>query len=256
MLSTRITLRLSRPPRKFSSSSFIFFPDSCRNTTRSARSRYRRLYSIPTRSTDPRPLRNPAVSTRRNRVPPISTSVSRASRVVPATGVTIARSSPARALNREDFPEFGAPAITTSAPRESSRFLLAPARSFSREQRIMSRRRVTRSRILSSGSSSGKSISYSSSARRSVRCSRRADTSELNAPESPARASRRPSSERECIRSSTASAWARSILPLRKARRVNSPPGPGALRRRLSPRPLPVVSLHRHDTELRLYSLR
>ena len=47
--------------------------------------------------------------------PSITASVSR-SRVVPGTGVTIARSTPESRLNSVDFPTFGRPAIATTIP--------------------------------------------------------------------------------------------------------------------------------------------
>ena len=42
------------------------------------------------------------------------------SRVVPAISVTIARSTPARALSKDDLPALGLPAITTCRPSRSN----------------------------------------------------------------------------------------------------------------------------------------
>src|SRR5260363_27669 len=50
------------------------------------------------------------------------------SRVVPAMGVTIARSAPASAFSNEDFPTFGRPAITIVSPSRSN----APCRALRR----------------------------------------------------------------------------------------------------------------------------
>ena len=61
----------------------------------------------------------PAVSTSRRRRPSTSSSVSIASRVVPATSETITRSRPRNALTSEDLPTFGRP-ITASRTRSSS----------------------------------------------------------------------------------------------------------------------------------------
>ena len=63
--------------------------------------------------------RMPAVSTRRKRFPPASRETSVASRVVPATSETIARSSPVSALTSEDFPTLGRPMIASAISRAS-----------------------------------------------------------------------------------------------------------------------------------------
>ena len=57
--------------------------------------------------------RSPAVSVSRTGHPSTAKSTPTASRVVPATGETIARPYPARALSSELFPAFGGPAKTT-----------------------------------------------------------------------------------------------------------------------------------------------
>ena len=58
------------------------------------------------------PLRRmPAVSIRRNLRSGVSNTVSIASRVVPATGDTMTRSSPSSRFNNDDFPTFGRPTI-------------------------------------------------------------------------------------------------------------------------------------------------
>ena len=85
-----------------------------------ARARYVALTSTPKRSTMSVASRRPAVSTRRNGQLGVSMTASMASRVVPGISVTIARLSPSNALKRDDFPTFGRPARTTSAPSRTS----------------------------------------------------------------------------------------------------------------------------------------
>src|SRR5829696_5214599 len=57
--------------------------------------------------------RSPAVSTRMTGRPSTSSSVSIASRVVPARSETITRSEPRKALTSEDFPALGRPITAT-----------------------------------------------------------------------------------------------------------------------------------------------
>ena len=58
-------------------------------------------------------LRMPAVSTKRKRPSAVSTLVSMASRVVPATSLTSTRGSPTIALKRLDLPALGRPTMAT-----------------------------------------------------------------------------------------------------------------------------------------------
>lgn len=60
--------------------------------------------------------RMPAVSMKRNVVPVILTVSSMTSRVVPWMSLTIALSSPTRALSNVDFPAFVSPIIATGIP--------------------------------------------------------------------------------------------------------------------------------------------
>ncbi len=83
---------------------------------------------------------------------------SRASRVVPAISVTIARSLPSSALKSDDFPAFGRPASTVSAPSRSS----SPSGAVARSASIRAAASTADARIRSGGtggsSSSGKSM--------------------------------------------------------------------------------------------------
>ncbi len=63
------------------------------------------------------PSRKPAVSDTIIGSPPSTNGASTTSRVVPATGDTIAASRPASQFSSDDFPTFGAPASTTRRPR-------------------------------------------------------------------------------------------------------------------------------------------
>jgi hypothetical protein len=84
-----------------------------------------------------------------------------------------------------------------------------------------------------STSSSGKSRVASTSMRRSMRRSHRPRTSVEKLPVRERTAERAAAAVEASMRSATLSAWARSSLPLRKARRVNSP---GSARRAPSSR--------------------
>mmetsp|Transcript_54303 Transcript_54303/g.140223 ORF Transcript_54303/g.140223 Transcript_54303/m.140223 type:complete len:313 (+) Transcript_54303:809-1747(+) len=64
--------------------------------------------------------RTPAVSTKMNLVPWLRTSWSMASRVVPDSSHTIARSVPVSRLSREDLPTFGRPRIATRSSSSAS----------------------------------------------------------------------------------------------------------------------------------------
>ena len=145
------------------------------------------------------------------------------SRVVPATGVTIASSAPASAFRSELLPPFGWPAMTTLMPSRNS----APCRA-----RCITRPSVCCSRsswpcasacCRKSISSSGKSSVASTSMRNWISASRSAWTSAENSPASDRLALRAAASVLASIRSAIASACARSILSFRKARSVNSP---------------------------------
>ena len=145
------------------------------------------------------------------------------SRVVPGIGVTIASSAPASALSSELLPALGWPAITTLMPSRSS----APWRARRSTAASVSCSRASwpwaSACCRKSISSSGKSSVASTSMRRWISASRSWCTSRENSPASERLALRAAASVLASIRSAIASAWARSILSLRKARRVNSP---------------------------------
>jgi hypothetical protein len=93
---------------------------STSSSTTSARSISCQLRSMPIFSTSSSVSRRPAVSMMCSGIPSIWMVERRASRVVPAIGVTMARSSPASRLSSEDLPTFGWPASTTCRPDCSS----------------------------------------------------------------------------------------------------------------------------------------
>ena len=161
------------------------------------------------------------------------------SRVVPATALTIASSAPASALSSELLPALGWPAITTLMPSRSR----APwrARCCTAASWPCSRASwpVASAFCRKSISSSGKSSVASTSMRRWISASRSVWISREKAPDSERPALRAAASVLASIRSAIASAWARSILPLRKARWLNSP---GSATRRPGSRGRPVTA--------------
>ena len=87
---------------------------SSKTTATSARSKLLRAITTESFSVSAcvLPLRRiPAVSMRRKVCSEVSSRVSTLSRVVPATGETIARSSPNSRFSNDDFPTFGRPTI-------------------------------------------------------------------------------------------------------------------------------------------------
>ena len=173
--------------------------------------------------------RRPAVSITCSGTPSIWMVCCTLSRVVPAIGVTMASSAPAKAFSSELLPALGWPAITALMPSRSS----APccARCITVASLCCNFESCPRASALrrKSISSSGKSSVASTSMRRCTSASRRPWISSENAPESERPALRAAAAVEASIRSAMASACARSILPLRKARSANSP---GAARRR------------------------
>ncbi|MCY1286884.1 hypothetical protein D9M69_369840 [compost metagenome] len=156
------------------------------------------------------------------------------SRVVPAIGVTMASSAPASALSSEDLPTLGWPASTTDRPSRSSAPCRACASTPPRSLRMAASWPRASDCSRKSISSSGKSSVASTSMRRWITLSTSLRIALENSPSIERAAERAAASVLASIRSATASAWARSSLSLRKARRVNSP---GSARRRpmLSP---------------------
>ena len=82
-----------------------------------------------------------------------------ASRVVPAIGVTSARDSPNRALNSDDFPALGGPAITTNTPSRRTAARGAVSMSVRSASRSDSAAFFMRAGAIGPSSSSGKSMS-------------------------------------------------------------------------------------------------
>ena len=151
------------------------------------------------------------------------TSSSMKSRVVPGMAETMARSSRSSALSSVDLPALGRPAMTAVMP-----FLITLPSSKERSRpattaRTSASRCARPVRSANSTSSSPKSSSSSSSAANLMRRARNSRNSWEKPPRSWLRATRWLRAESAAMRSATASAWAKSIAPLRKARLVNSP---------------------------------
>ena len=167
--------------------------------------------------------RKPAVSVRCTARPSRSIVISIRSRVVPGISLTIARSVRASAFSRLDLPALGAPATTTLAPRPSN----APGRALSRRLFRASRAKINRFVAWSCGNgsigSSEKSIFASIYTLNSPICSDNTPICSEKSPVNERRAERAAACVWLSIRSATASAWARSSLPFKKARSVNSP---------------------------------
>ena len=145
------------------------------------------------------------------------------SRVVPAIGVTMATSSPAKRLSKELLPTLGAPTNTSCTPSRNIRPWRAAPNSALTRCLISSNCVRARAFSKNSISSSGKSSVDSTKMRSWVR----APTSALMSFEkSPCKERAAPTTaacDWASIRSAMASAWAKSILPFRNARNENSP---------------------------------
>jgi hypothetical protein len=128
-------------------------------STTCARASHRSATSMPRRSTGSSVSRSPAVSISRSGHGARSTVASSASRVVPGTSVTRARASPASALNSDDLPAFGGPAMTHTAPSRAIAPAGAVASSPSTPARTSAAARAIRPRDTGPSSSSGKSMS-------------------------------------------------------------------------------------------------
>ena len=100
-------------------------PCSASSTTTATSARSRLLRAMITESFSAiavvLPLRRiPAVSMMRKICPGVSSRISTESRVVPATGETMARSSPRKRFSKEDLPAFGRPTIASRSSRSGS----------------------------------------------------------------------------------------------------------------------------------------
>ena len=196
---------------------------STSNSTRSARSTAAHVRSMPIASTGSAVSRNPAVSTIVSGMPAISTRRSTVSRVVPATGVTIAASSRASALSRLDLPTLGRPTRTTVRPSRSRAPVAARARTSASVSRMASSFATTSPARRNSMSSSGKSSVASVYMRNSISAS---TNSWICCEKTPVRlraAARAAVAVEASMRSATLSASTKSSLPFRNARLVNSP---------------------------------
>ena len=145
------------------------------------------------------------------------------SRVVPGMAETMARSWPRSWLSRLDLPALGRPMIAARMPRRRICPSWAVRSNSSMKATPCSSRAMSWSRVSGAMSSSGKSMCASTWARVSSISSRSLLMRWESLPASCSLAARKASSVREWIKSATASACARSMRPLRKARRVNSP---------------------------------
>ena len=156
-------------------------------------------------------------------IPLTETSTLRISLVVPGISVTIAASAPEIAFNKVDFPEFGYPAITTWRPS----LIITPCFALVKTVSKSVKHSVTILRIVSfelnSKSSSEKSIAASTLIRVLVSCSCIFLIRSENAPRNVLEADFACCSVPASIRSATASACAKSILPFKNDRSVNSP---------------------------------
>mmetsp|Transcript_10454 Transcript_10454/g.43280 ORF Transcript_10454/g.43280 Transcript_10454/m.43280 type:complete len:249 (-) Transcript_10454:390-1136(-) len=177
---------------------------------------------IASTSSTPAPRRIPAVSSKVTGSPAHSTRASTTSLVVPAIGVTMALSLLDHAFSSELLPALGLPTMATVTPVSSNSPLLAVASTPATSARTARTSAATAAR--SSGVvSSSKSSRASSSASRSTHRARASRTGDARPPRNAASA---PSAARSVLAVTsecTASACVRSSLPLRKARRVNSP---------------------------------
>ena len=143
--------------------------------------------------------------------------------MVPAISVTMALSSPKSTFIREDFPAFGFPKITVLMPSDMTRPSSQEAKSrstcFTIGSKAAKRRSGYPSNEICSGSSKAdsiKAISYKIFSR-SSRIFRETE------PASWLTELFKAYSLVDWITSATASAWAKSIRPFKKARFVNSP---------------------------------
>ena len=100
---------------------------SSTSSTRSASRCARSARRTPSCSTSSDGRRIPAVSISRTGTPSRFTSSSRVSRVVPARGVTIARSRVSSRLNSEDLPTLGRPTMASDAPSRTMRPVWKPS---------------------------------------------------------------------------------------------------------------------------------
>ena len=167
--------------------------------------------------------RIPAVSIKRNPMPSMVISSSMLSRVVPAMFEIMALSSFNKALRRVDFPAFGGPTMVIGMPRLITFPMAKESMSCLRVAVIFSSNSRRDSRSAKATSSSAKSNSNSMRLAKSSNSWRSCLISLLNPPRICCRAIWWLAAFSAAITSATASACAKSILPFKNARRVNSP---------------------------------
>ena len=143
--------------------------------------------------------------------------------VVPAISVTIAVSSPDRALSKDDLPTFGAPTNTICKPSRNT----APCFAVNKTALISVCKLLICCDIFAfckkSSSSSGKSITASTNIRKSINFLTILLILLEKTPLNERAAMRAAFSPDAAIKSATLSALTKSILPFKNARRENSP---------------------------------
>ena len=178
---------------------------------------------MPIVSTSSEVSRKPAVSIICTGTPSICTVSRIASRVVPATEVTIATSRAASRLSKLDLPTFGCPIKTTRIPSRNRLPCFAVYSKACRFSCTRSNLSYTLVVCNNPSSSSGKSSMASISIRNSIRLAFNSLTYRENSPVNERNAERAAASDVASMRSATLSACAKSILSFKKARWVNSP---------------------------------
>ena len=170
---------------------------------------------MPACSTKSCVARKPAVSIKCTGKPAKLIVALMRSRVVPATGVTIASSSPASRLSKALFPTLGAPTKTNCIPSRKITPCVAACCNSAKRKLILCKRWCACALSKKSISSSGKSRVASTKMRKAVISSTRALIVWEKAPCNERVAARTAASLCAPIKSATASACAKSILPLR-----------------------------------------
>jgi len=159
----------------------------------------------------------------RKRSPSTCNTSSTVSRVVPGISDTIARSSSSSMLSSDDLPTFGLPAITTGMPFLITLPSLNEEISLSTIFLILMTVSVIANRSANCTSSSLKSSSSSIREAKVISSFLSFSIPSEKPPRNCVAARRCDAAESAAIRSATASACERSILPFMKALRVNSP---------------------------------
>ena len=168
----------------------------------------------------PKLSRSPAVSAITTGSPARSIVTSMISLVVPGAASTIAASRPASAFNKLDLPALGGPISTTAIPSRMRSPRLPSLRCRSISPCIVATSPRTAAARPAGKSSSEKSISASRRAIAAINRRLQPLYSRPSSPSSCRNACRCCAAVSAAIRSASASAWVRSSLPCRNARRV------------------------------------